>query len=151
MSVELPYRPDSDHLDFNDDWPKTETVKKWKLLFESTDPEAAKEKNALIIRHMAYARADLEELFCGSRLSLIELVELRRITEESLLQTIAYQELSDEEKFDAGIMPLNEIPERFLNECMDISFDVVHQFYRLHKEEEIHNYLFRKHEEMHTL
>lgn len=148
MMVELPYRPDSDYKDMSDDSATAEAVRHWKGLFASQDPEVMKERNALIIRHMAYARRDIEDLLCGSQLSLIELLELRRVTEESLLQTIALHEVK---KDNADFMPTKEILIRFMDECMDIPLDMVHVCNRLKKGKEFREYLFRKHEEMHTL
>jgi hypothetical protein len=147
MTVELHYR--ENQKDRMKDLPEDSTVEQWKNLFSSSEKneQMEKDRNALILRYMVYARNRIEEdLLSGSQLSLIDLVDLRRITIESLQRVIRYQS-SLEETDESGLCPLKEIIGQFSLEVLDVPIQLVNK----HWNPGFAEYLRRRHEQMHMM
>ena len=139
MSVELPYRPTLE--DMHKDWPTSETVQQWRELFQKEDNVSMQQRRELIIRHIAYARERIEKIMKGSRLSTIDLCDLRRYAEESIQAAIQSVGIEGME-----VDPVDEIMERFLSEVMGVPFGIRRN---IKDNDMVSEYLFRKHEKIH--
>ncbi len=114
--------------------------KTWGEIWENPEQRAL-----LILRHIHYVRESIESYLCGNRLSIIELVHLRNITHDVLLECIHFDALpwtSTRSKND--YQASTEIMTRWFFECMNIDINLLHTYSGPH-DPRIETYLMRKH------